>query len=128
MVSRCSRGVCPLQGIYPPDVLRECLIPRRLASTHIAPEGAQPEVAPRAPEGAPSCRSQRLAWTPKGLVPSSLCPKAQEEETGRRVPLVVEYSTDVQTVKALVCQQTAVYQRQSADGLGTQSLPKESHG
>ena len=85
--------------------------PRRLASTHIAPEGAQPEVAPRAPEGAPSCRSQRLAWTPKGLVPSSLCPRAQEEETGRRVPIVVENSTDYQPGMALARQQTAVYQR-----------------
>lgn len=84
--------------------------PRRLASTHIAPEGAQSEVTPRAPEGAPSCRSQRLTWTPKGLVPSSLCPKAQEEETGRRVPIVVENSTDYQTAMALVCQQTDLYQ------------------
>lgn len=85
--------------------------PRRLASTHVTPGGAQPEVAPRAPEGAPSRRSQRPAWTPKDLVPSSLDPKAQEEETGRRVPLVVENSTDYQPGMALARQQTAVYQR-----------------
>jgi hypothetical protein len=85
--------------------------PRRLASTHIAPEGAQREAALNAPEGATSYRSQRPAWTPKGLVPSSLCPKAQEEETGRRVPIVVENSTDYQPGMALARQQTAVYQR-----------------
>jgi hypothetical protein len=34
MVSRCSRGVCPLQGRYPSDALRGCPIP---ASARVAP-------------------------------------------------------------------------------------------
>lgn len=64
MASRCSRGVCPLQGVYPPDALRECLIPASASSD--PPRTRRCSAGSRAP-----CprRCTKLPLTAPGLDP-----------------------------------------------------------